>query len=69
MLPTCFNVDTLGTGMFDTIGLPFNKNGKQPDISHYSIYTTDAISEVPIPAALWLFAPALLGFLGLRRKR
>ena len=26
------------------------------------------ISEVPVPAALWLFAPALLGFFGLRRK-
>ena len=26
------------------------------------------ISEVPVPAALFLFAPALLGFLGLRRK-
>lgn len=26
------------------------------------------ISEVPIPAALYLFAPALLGFMGLRRK-
>lgn len=24
--------------------------------------------ETPIPAALWLFAPALLGFFGLRRK-
>jgi len=26
------------------------------------------ISEVPVPAALFLFAPALLGFFGLRRK-
>ncbi len=26
------------------------------------------VSAVPIPAALFLFAPALLGFLGLRRK-
>ncbi|MBN47239.1 MULTISPECIES: hypothetical protein [unclassified Methylophaga] len=26
------------------------------------------VSAVPIPAALWLFAPALLGFFGLRRK-
>lgn len=26
------------------------------------------VSAVPIPAALWLFAPALLGFLGLRRR-
>jgi hypothetical protein len=24
--------------------------------------------QVPVPAALWLFAPALMGFLGLRRK-
>jgi len=27
-----------------------------------------ATSEVPLPAALWLFAPALIGFLGFRRK-
>jgi len=27
-----------------------------------------AVSEVPIPAAAFMFAPALLGFLGLRRK-
>jgi hypothetical protein len=28
----------------------------------------NAVSEVPVPAALLLFAPALLGFMGLRRK-
>lgn len=27
-----------------------------------------ALSEVPVPAAAFLFAPALLGFMGLRRK-
>ncbi len=27
-----------------------------------------SISEVPVPAALFLFAPALLGLIGLRRK-
>ena len=27
-----------------------------------------SISAVPVPAALWLFAPALRGFFGLRRK-
>jgi hypothetical protein len=37
------------------------------NISHYLVI--DPISEVPIPAALWLFGPALLGFLGLRRKQ
>ena len=26
------------------------------------------LSQVPIPAALYLFAPALLGFIGLRKK-
>lgn len=29
---------------------------------------TPAVSEVPVPAAAVMFAPALLGFLGLRRK-
>lgn len=37
-------------------------------ISHYHVID-GTISEVPIPAALWLFGPALLGFLGLRRKQ
>ena len=37
--------------------------------SNYDLrLTTEGISEVPLPAALWLFAPALLGFLGFRRK-
>tara|TARA_R110002111_G_scaffold221901_1_gene284095 strand:+ start:549 stop:1142 length:594 start_codon:yes stop_codon:yes gene_type:complete len=27
------------------------------------------INAVPLPAAVWLFGPALLGFLGLRRKQ
>jgi hypothetical protein len=26
------------------------------------------VSAVPVPAAAWLFAPALIGFMGLRRK-
>lgn len=29
---------------------------------------TDNVSAVPVPAAAFLFAPALLGFIGLRRK-
>jgi len=31
-------------------------------------YETIGVSEVPIPAAAFMFAPALLGFLGFRRK-
>lgn len=29
---------------------------------------TLSVAAVPVPAALWLFAPAVLGFFGLRRK-
>ena len=36
---------------------------------HYGSYLIrDSISAVPIPAAAFMFAPALLGFLGLRRR-
>jgi hypothetical protein len=31
-------------------------------------FTLTNVSEVPVPAAAFLFAPALMGFLGLRRK-
>jgi hypothetical protein len=43
-----------------------NGNGK---LSHYVLIDAQTISQVPVPAALWLFAPALLGFLGLRKKQ
>jgi len=36
----------------------------QPALGNMSF----GVSAVPVPAALFLFAPALLGFLGLRRK-
>jgi hypothetical protein len=31
-------------------------------------WTPSQVSEVPVPAALFMLGPALLGFLGLRRK-
>ena len=36
--------------------------------STYLDWTPSKVSEVSVPAAFFLFAPALLGFLGLRRK-
>lgn len=54
-----------------------NQNGIAHDLSHMTIYTTSTGpgpgidifgSPVPLPAALWLFGPALLGFFGLRKK-
>lgn len=37
----------------------------------YAGFTQQLIppSEVPLPAAFWMFAPALMGFLGLRRRQ
>lgn len=35
---------------------------------NYDLRIVTGVSEIPVPAALWLFAPALLGFLGFRRK-
>ncbi|MAL50818.1 MULTISPECIES: VPLPA-CTERM sorting domain-containing protein [unclassified Methylophaga] len=35
------------------------------DVSHIAYFNTSA---VPLPAALWLLAPTLIGFLGLRRR-
>lgn len=37
------------------------------DVSHI-VYFNTSISEVPLPAAVWLFLPALMGFLGFRRR-
>jgi hypothetical protein len=36
-------------------------------LSNYRVYDS-GLSAVPLPAALLMFAPALLGFMGLRRK-
>jgi hypothetical protein len=43
-------------------GLSFNSN------TIVSLDINSAPNAVPVPAALFMFAPALLGFLGLRRK-
>lgn len=47
-----------GDHIFNIVGLT-KENGMTYNLS---------VSEVPVPAALFLFAPALLGFLGLRRR-
>jgi hypothetical protein len=48
------------SGSWATIAL-----GNQ-DLSHLSIYTSP--SPVPVPAAVWLFGTALLGFIGMSRR-
>ena len=50
----------------------FNQTGSpygEADIDAIgAISSAPPVSEVPIPAAAFMFAPALLGFMGLRRK-
>jgi len=61
----------LGAG--DLIVSYFFETGVAYGIDFYSVTSTQlkydvSVSAVPVPAALFLFAPALLGFFGLRRK-
>jgi len=75
------NIDDLEVSATGTFLISFQKmTGNDglitPALSHLSIYTTESDipgggifgNPVPLPAALWLFGPALLGFMGFRRK-
>jgi len=69
-------IESAKTGTFLISFFTSNNEQSTPDLSHISIYSTkDDIpgggtfgSAVPLPAALWLFGPALLGFMGFRKK-
>ena len=54
-----------GLGAF--AGLTFRDNN-DPYGVRYMDMSYNSVSEVPIPAAAFMFAPALLGFMGLRRR-
>ena len=57
-----------------SINQPVNDPSDEEDKSEKFLLSTDDpvitpdVPNVPLPAALWLFAPALLGFMGFRRK-
>jgi len=53
----------------DPIGFDIEAVDAYNTISWLLVTDTYEVSAVPIPAALFMFAPALLGFLGFRRKR
>ena len=55
-----------GLGTF--AGLTFRNNNDSAGLRFMDFSYTSAPSAVPVPAAFFLFGPALLGFLGLRRK-
>ena len=52
---------------FSTPITGFTLTGLTNGLSNYRTYT-DGVSEVPVPAAGWLFGTALIGLMGLRRK-
>ena len=54
-------VENLVSGEFDLLC--------QPNGCISELYSTFAPSIVPVPAAVWLFGSALLGFIGIARKR
>lgn len=35
----------------------------------WSVHDGDVLPEVPLPAAVWMFGVAILGFMGIRRRR
>ncbi len=72
---TCFDFLTAGliNGEFDSITGPA---GYKWSVAYLDLAGSDGIidtarltaNNVPVPAALWLFAPGLLGIIGMRRK-
>ncbi|SFK55126.1 PEP-CTERM sorting domain-containing protein [Methylophaga sulfidovorans] len=55
------------TGAFSNGSFGFY-NYSQPNVLYAGIEEVTLPSAVPVPAAAFMFAPALLGFIGLRRK-
>lgn len=58
--------------VLDNLKLPelvlYDSRWRMMDL-HYAVWTEVNVSPVPVPAAVFMFAPALLGFLGLRRRQ
>ena len=63
-----FLFENLG-GLFEaTIGLGWLDHFSALDGPAFDIYRISHISEIPVPAAFWLFGTALLGFIGISRR-
>ncbi|MAX52118.1 MAG: hypothetical protein CMH22_09050 [Methylophaga sp.] len=65
MLEGYYKYSISGLGAF--AGLTFRDNNDPAGV-RYMDMSYNSVSEVPIPAAAFMFAPALLGFMGLRRR-
>jgi hypothetical protein len=58
-------------GLGDTIGMRINDSGHGDNVGSLlvTISTNSTIPAVPVPAAFWLFGTALIGFIGISRRR
>jgi len=61
---TVLNMDLIAEGLTGVTSIQLS----HPDGHMYIDNLEYDVSAVPVPAALFLFAPALLGFMGFRRK-
>jgi len=62
------NIEVISTPLI--LGLNFNLGavGIDNDFFTYTQWSPSNVGTVPIPAAAFMFAPALLGFMGFRRR-
>ncbi len=67
-LPSQYIIDLAAWNGLDTLSLSgfWDGSGVAGAISHVAIYGD--VSAVPVPAAIWLFGTALIGFVGMSRK-
>jgi len=56
----------LNLGSPGEVNVTYNKNGQTG--GGFSHYTEFGVSPVPVPAAVWLFGTALIGFIGMSRR-
>ena len=52
-------------GDFDSSPQPFSPNTDQ---TVYAAWSQSSVSEVPVPATVWLFSSGLIGLIGARKK-
>ena len=63
-----FLFENLGEMSLATLGLGWLDHFSELGKPAFDIYRISHISEVPVPAAFWLFGTALIGFIGFSRR-
>lgn len=66
--PAQYIIDIGFWGGVDTLALEGFWDAGPGSISHVAIFGGEAVPQIPVPAAIWLFGTALIGFVGMSRK-